>query len=137
MGSKHFRSLVLGAAAASLLVSSARSSSALDIPFFGKSVCKEEKERLGHDQRILRDRHQLAFDQCRAGAGAEKSRRCEDLKQTQKSEAKRFQDQRKRTLDDCKLRAEGKAPTESPKPASSKNTKPATPKSTRSAGKQN
>ena len=104
MGTKHFRFLVLGAAAAALFASSTPSE-AVSIPFFGKSVCKDDKERLGHDERILRDRHQLAFDQCRAGAGGEKSRRCEDLKQQQKSEMKRFQDQRKRTLDDCKQRA--------------------------------
>ena len=106
MGSKHFRSLVLGAAAAALFASSTPSE-AVSIPFFGKSsVCKEDKERLGHDQRILRDRQQLAFDQCRAGAGGEKSQRCQDMKQQQKSEMKRFQDQRKVTLDACKQRAE-------------------------------
>ncbi len=105
MGSKHFRSLVLGAATAALFASSTPSE-AVSIPFFGKSsVCKEDKERLGHDQRILRDRQQLAFDQCRAGAGGEKSQRCQDLKAQQKSEMRRFQDQRKRSLDDCKQRA--------------------------------
>ena len=103
MGSKHFRSLVLGAAAASLLVSSARSSSALDIPFFGKSVCKEEKERLRHEQNILRDRQQLALDQCRAGAGANQSR-CEDMRRQQKTETGRFKDRKKVALDDCKQR---------------------------------
>ena len=105
MGSKHFRSLVVGAAAAALFASSTPSE-AVSIPFFGKSVCKDDQERLGHDQRILRDRHQLAFDQCRAGAGGEKSQRCQDMKQQQKAEMKRFQDQRKVTLDACKQRAE-------------------------------
>ena len=75
MGSKRFRSLVLGTMAVAVVGSSAPLQ-AVPIPFFGKSVCKEDKERLGHDERILRDRQQLAFDQCRAGAGGEKSRRC-------------------------------------------------------------
>ncbi len=105
MGSKRFRSLVLGTMAVAVVGSSAPLQ-AVPIPFFGKSVCKEDKERLGHDERILRDRQQLAFDQCRAGAGGEKSRRCEDMKQQQKAETKRFNDQKKRTLDDCKQRAE-------------------------------
>jgi hypothetical protein len=105
MGSKHFRFLVLGAAAAALFASSTPSE-AVSIPFFGKSVCKDDKERLGHDERILRDRHQLAFDQCRAGAGGEKSQRCQDMKQQQKSEMKRFKDQKKVTLDACQQRAE-------------------------------
>src|SRR5438093_1537556 len=131
MGTKHFRFLVLGAAAAALFESSTPSE-AVSIPFFGKSVCKDDKERLGHDERILRDRHQLAFDQCRAGAGGEKSRRCEDLKQQQKSEMKRFQDQRKRTLDDCKQRAENPNSTTSPK--STTNTKST--KTTKSTAKQ-
>ncbi|PYP99058.1 MAG: hypothetical protein DMF82_25925 [Acidobacteria bacterium] len=131
MGTKHFRFLVLGAAAAALFASSTPSE-AVSIPFFGKSVCKDDKERLGHDERILRDRHQLAFDQCRAGAGGEKSRRCEDLKQQQKSEMKRFQDQRKRTLDDCKQRAENPNSTTSPK--STTNTKST--KTTKSTAKQ-
>ena len=131
MGTKHFRFLVLGAAAAALFASSTPSE-AVSIPFFGKSVCKDDKERLGHDERILRDRHQLAFDQCRAGAGREKSRRCEDLKQQQKSEMKRFQDQRKRTLDDCKQRAENPNSTTSPK--STTNTKST--KTTKSTAKQ-
>jgi len=131
MGTKHFRFLVLGAAAAALFASSTPSE-AVSIPCFGKSVCKDDKERLGHDERILRDRHQLAFDQCRAGAGGEKSRRCEDLKQQQKSEMKRFQDQRKRTLDDCKQRAENPNSTTSPK--STTNTKST--KTTKSTAKQ-
>ena len=105
MGSKHFRFVVLGAAAVAFFASSTPSQ-AVSIPFFGKSVCKDDKERLGHDQRILRDRHQLAFDQCRAGAGGEKSQRCQDMKQQQKAEMKRFKDQSKRTIDECKERAE-------------------------------
>ena len=106
MRSKHFGSLVLTVAVAVLVapvLSEARS-----IPFFGQPVCKEDKERLGHEERILRDRHRLAFDQCRAGAGGSKSRRCEDLQQQQKSEQKRFKDQRKRTLADCKNRVDAK-----------------------------
>ncbi len=135
MGSKHFRFLVLGAAAAALFTSSTPSE-AVSIPFFGgKSVCKSDKERLGHDERILRDRHQLAFDQCRAGAGGEKSQRCQDMKLQQKSEMKRFQDQRKRTLDDCKQRAENPNGTTSTKSAT--NTKgTTTPKSAKNGSKQ-
>ncbi len=116
MGSKRFRSLVLGTMAVAVVGSSAPLQ-AVPIPFFGKSVCKEDKERLGHDERILRDRQQLAFDQCRAGAGGEKSRRCEDMKQQQKAETKRFNDQKKRTLDDCKQRAENPKSPESAKSA--------------------
>jgi len=108
MGSKHFRSLVLGAAAAAIFSSSAPSE-ARSIPFFGKPVCKEEKERVDHEERILRDRHRLALDQCRAGAGASKSR-CEVLEEQQKSERKRFKDQRKRTIEDCKQRVSGRQP---------------------------
>ena len=106
MGSKHVRSLAW-TAAVGILIASAVPSEARDIPFFGKSVCKEEKEKLANDERILRDRHQLAFDQCRAGAGGEKSQRCQDLKQQQKAELQKFKDQKQRTLDDCKKRAEG------------------------------
>ena len=103
MRSKHFGSLVL---TVSLTVLAAPAlSEARSIPFFGKGVCKEDRERLGHEERILGDRQRLAFDQCRAGSGGARSRRCEDLKAQQKSERKRFQDQRKRTLDDCKQRA--------------------------------
>jgi len=140
MGSKHFRFLVLGAAAAALFASSTPSE-AVSIPFFGKSVCKGDKERLGHDERILRDRHQLAFDQCRAGAGGEKSQRCQDMKQQQKSEMKRFQDQRKVTLDACKQRAENpktatdtKSATTTKSTTNTKSTK--TTKTTKDAGKQ-
>lgn len=137
MGSKHFRFLVLGAAAAALFASSTPSE-AVSIPFFGKSVCKDDKERLGHDERILRDRQQLAFDQCRAGAGGEKSRRCEDLKQQQKAEMKRFKDQRKRTLDECKERAEN--PKSAPGAQSTSSAKSTTgtksTKTTKSAAKQ-
>ena len=140
MGSKHFRFLVLGAAAAALFASSTPSE-AVSIPFFGKSVCKNDKERLGHDERILRDRHQLAFDQCRAGAGGEKSQRCQDMKQQQKSEMKRFQDQRKVTLDACKQRAENpktatdtKSATTTKSTTNTKSTK--TTKTTKDAGKQ-
>ncbi len=130
MGSKRFRSLVLGTMAVAVVGSSAPLQ-AVPIPFFGKSVCKEDKERLGHDERILRDRQQLAFDQCRAGAGGEKSRRCEDMKQQQKAETKRFNDQKKRTLDDCKQRAEN------PKREDPKSTKSATStKSAKSGSKQ-
>jgi hypothetical protein len=105
MGSQHFRPLAWTAVVV-ILLASAAPSAARDIPFFGKSVCKEEKQKLGNDERILRDRHQLAFDQCRAGAGGEKSQRCQDLKQQQKTELQKFQDQKKRTLDECKKRAE-------------------------------
>ena len=140
MGSKHFRFLVLGAAAAALFASSTPSE-AISIPFFGKSVCKDDKERLGHDERILRDRHQLAFDQCRAGAGGEKSQRCQDMKQQQKSEMKRFQGQRKVTLDACKQRAENpktatdtKSATTTKSTSTTKSTK--TTKTTKDAGKQ-
>lgn len=106
MGSKRLRSLVWTAVVA-ILVASAAPSEARSIPFFGKSVCKEEKQKLANDERILRDRHQLAFDQCRAGAGGEKSQRCQDLKQQQKAELQKSKDQKQRTLDDCKQRAEG------------------------------
>ena len=41
----------------------------IPIPFFGKSACKEERARLGHEEKILRDRQRLALDQCRAGSG--------------------------------------------------------------------
>jgi hypothetical protein len=105
MGSKHCRSLAW-TAVVGILVGSAVPSEARSIPFFGKSVCKEEKTKLANDERILGDRHQLAFDQCRAGAGGEKSQRCQDLKQQQKAERQKFQDQKKRTLDECKKRAE-------------------------------
>jgi hypothetical protein len=104
MRSKHRGSLVLTVAVAVLAAPAL--SEARSIPFFGKSVCKEDKERLGHEERLLRDRQRLALDQCRAGSGGGKSRRCEDLEQQQKSERKRFKDQRKRTLDDCKQRAD-------------------------------
>lgn len=134
MGSKRFRSLVLSGAAVAVFAS-AIPSVALPIPFFGKSVCKDDKERLGHDEKILRDRQQLAFDQCRAGAGGEKSRRCEDLKQQQKAEMKKFNDQRKRTLDECKQRAENPKSTTNTK--SAKNTKGTTStKSAKSGSKQ-
>jgi hypothetical protein len=114
MRSKHVGFLVLTVAVAALAAPAL--SEARSIPFFGKAVCKEDKERLGHEQRILRDRHRLAFDQCRAGVGGGKSRRCEDLQQQQKSEQKRFQDQRKRTLDDCKQRADDPKPVPKPGP---------------------
>ena len=127
MGSKHFRFVVLGAAAVAFFASSTPSQ-AVSVPFFGKSVCKDDKERLGHDQRILRDRHQLAFDQCRAGAGGEKSQRCQDMKQQQKGEMKRFKDQSKVTLDACKQRAEN------PKTATDTKSAPATKGTTNAKG---
>jgi len=102
MQSKHFGPLLLAVAVALLVVPTP--SDARSIPFFGKGVCQGDKERLGHEGRILDDRQRLALDQCRAGAGGDKSRRCEDMKEQQKAERKRFQDQRKRTLDDCKQR---------------------------------
>ena len=105
MRSNHFGSLVLVGAVA--LLAAPTLSEARSLPFFGKGACKEDKERLGHEERILGDRQRLAFDQCRAGSGGGKSRRCEDLKEQQKSERKRFKDQRKRTLDDCSRRADG------------------------------
>jgi hypothetical protein len=135
MGSKHFRFVVLGAAAATLFASSTPAQ-AVSIPFFGKSVCQDDKERLGNDERILRDRHQLAFDQCRAGAGGEKSRRCEDLKQQQKSEMKRFQDQRQRTLDDCKERAEHPQSTTTTKTATTTKSTTTSAKGVKSGSKQ-
>lgn len=123
MGLKRFRLLVVGTAVA--VVGSSAPLLAFPIPFFGgKSVCKADRERLGHDERILRDRQQLAFDQCRAGAGGEKSQRCEDLKAQQKSEMRRFQDQRKRTLDDCRYRAEN--PNSAASTQTATNTKGAT-----------
>jgi hypothetical protein len=102
MPSKHLGVLTVAVA----MLAAPALSEARSIPFFDKPVCKEDKERLGHEERILRDRQRLALDQCRAGSGGAKSRRCEDLQQQQKSELKRFKDQRKRTLDDCKQRAD-------------------------------
>lgn len=103
MRSKHF-GLVLTAVSAAVLAAPALSE-ARSIPFFGKSACKEEKERLHHEEKILRDRQRLALDQCRAGSGAGRDR-CEDLKRQQKEELKRLKDRGKRTVQDCKERAE-------------------------------
>ena len=112
MPSKHLGVLTVAVA----MLAAPALSEARSIPFFDKPVCKEDKERLGHEERILRDRQRLALDQCRAGAGGAKSRRCEDLQQQQKSELKRFKDQRKRTLDDCKQRADKPKPVPKPGP---------------------
>jgi len=101
MRSKHLGSLVMTLAVAVLAAPAL--SEARSIPFFGKSVCKEDRERLGHEERILRDRQRLALDQCRAGSGTGRSR-CEDMERQQKSELRRFKDRRKNTLDDCKQR---------------------------------
>jgi hypothetical protein len=105
MRSKHFGSLVVTLAVAVLAAPAL--SEARSIPFFGKPVCKEDRERLGHEERILRDRQRLALDQCRAGAGTGRDR-CEDMKRQQKSELKRFKDRRKNTLEDCKNRVDGR-----------------------------
>ena len=105
MRSKHFGSLVLTAAVAVLVAPAL--SEARSIPFFGKPVCKEDKERLGHEERILRDRQRLALDQCRAGSGTRPDR-CEDMKRQQESEMKRFKDRQKNTLEDCRQRVDGR-----------------------------
>ena len=101
---KHFGSLVVTVAVAVLAAPAL--SEARSIPFFGKRACKEERERLGHEEKILRDRQRLALDQCRAGSGTGRGR-CEDMERQQKSERKRFQDRRKNTLDACKNRVDG------------------------------
>jgi hypothetical protein len=106
--SRRFGPLVLPILMALVLASSpfleARS---ISIPFFGKRECKEDRERLGHEERILRDRQRLALDQCRAGSDPGRAR-CEDMERQQKSERKRFQDRRKNTLDECKNRVGAK-----------------------------
>jgi hypothetical protein len=108
MRSRHFGSLVLPMLMALVLASPALlEARSIPIPFFGKSVCKEEKDRLGHEERILRDRQRLALDQCRAGSGPGRDR-CEDMKRQQKTEEKRFKDRRKNALDDCKNRGDAK-----------------------------
>ena len=109
MRSRHFGSLVLPMVMALVLASppllEARS---VAIPFFGKRECKEEKERLGHEEKILRDQQRLALDQCRAGSGPGRGR-CEDMKRQQKTEQKRFKDRRKNALDDCKNHGDAKS----------------------------
>jgi len=106
--SRHFGSLVLPILMALVLASPALlEARSISIPFFGKRACKEDRERLGHEERILRDRQRLALDQCRAGSGASRGR-CEDMERQQKSERKRFKDQRKNTLDECKNRVDAK-----------------------------
>ena len=108
MRSRHFGSLFLPMLLALVLASPALlEARSLSIPFFGKSACKDEKVRLGHEERILRDRQKLALDQCRAGSGPGRGR-CEDMQRQQKTEQKRFKDRRKNALDDCKNRGGGK-----------------------------
>src|SRR2546428_10361167 len=108
MRSRHFGSLVLPMLMALVLASPALlEARSISIPFFGKPVCKEDKERLGHEERILRDRQRLALDQCRAGSGTRPDR-CEDMKRQQKSEMKRFKDRQKNTLEDCRQRVDGR-----------------------------
>jgi hypothetical protein len=108
MRSRHFGLLVLPMLMALVLASPALlEARSISIPFFGKQACKEEKERLGHEERILRDRQRLALDQCRASSGPGRGR-CEDVERQQKTEQKRFKDRRKNTLDDCKNRGDAR-----------------------------
>jgi hypothetical protein len=108
MRSRHFGSLVLPMLMAVLASPPLLEARSISIPFFGKRACKEDRERLGHEERILRDRQRLALDQCRAGSGPGGGR-CEDMENQQKSELKRFKDRRKNALDECKNRVEAKS----------------------------
>jgi hypothetical protein len=102
MLTKRFVLLVLTLVSAAVL----SPAPALSLPFFGKSVCKDEKTRLHHEERILRDRQQLALHQCHATLDADHDR-CQSLKRRQKGELNTFRDRRDHQLEECKLRAKG------------------------------
>ena len=63
--------------------------------------CKTQKTRLHHDERVLRARQQLAYEECRASARPDSSR-CEDLKRQQKTQRQEFKEHRKLALGQCK-----------------------------------
>jgi len=66
-----------------------------------KADCPTQKTRLHHDERLLRARQQLAYEECRASARPGSSR-CDDLKRQQKGQRKEFKVQRKAALEQCK-----------------------------------
>lgn len=103
MLTKPFVPLVPTLLAAALLASPAP---ALSFPFFGKSVCKDEKTRLHHEEQLLQDRQKLALHQCHATLDSAHDR-CQSLKRRQKSELNMFRDRRDQQLEECKLRAKG------------------------------
>lgn len=103
MLSKPFIPLVPTLLSVALLASPA---TALSFPFFGKSVCKDEKTRLRHEEQLLRDRQQLALHQCHATLDPAHDR-CQSLKRRQKGELNTFRDRRDGQLEECKLRAKG------------------------------
>jgi hypothetical protein len=72
-----------------------------------KADCPTQKTRLHHDERLLRARQQLAYEECRASARPGSSR-CDDLKRQQKVQRKEFKEQRKATLEQCKAVQEAK-----------------------------
>jgi hypothetical protein len=64
--------------------------------------CKTQKTRLHQDEKVLRARQQLAYEECRASARPDSSSRCEDLKRQQKAQRQEFKEHRKLALGQCK-----------------------------------
>ena len=63
--------------------------------------CKTQKTRLHQDEKVLRARQQLAYEECRASARPDSSR-CEDMKRQQKTQRQEFKEHRKLALGQCK-----------------------------------
>ncbi len=100
MPQTHVRRLIVAATCAIALAASAASVHAFPL-HFGKGGCKEDKERLKREERILKDRQQLAYHQCQASPRGAQGR-CEDLKRQQKAELDQWKDRHKVASGDCK-----------------------------------